>query len=412
MSQVVTQESWFERIGGSVKGVLCGIVLFLVAFPVLFLNEGRAVNTARALKEGANTVVPVSSDHLDPGNDGKFVHLTGAVTTDQLLEDEFFGVSINAIRLERRVEMLQWKEVKKQTTRKKLGGGTETVTTFDYVKEWAPDLINSQRFREAAAHVNPTDMPFEGMIKEASNVSLGAFRLPKSLIQKISNAEPVEVAIEDVQKEWAEGLRPYSDGATVANGFYWSRSSGNAEEVGDVRILFTATRPAEISVMAQQTRDTFTPYVAKNGRELCLLTVGTASAEEMFSRAAAQNSLWTWILRAVGGVLMFAGISLVFKPIAVLADVLPPVGTIVEMGTGFVALLVAGAASLTTISLAWLFYRPLIGLPLLALGIGLVAFLVMRLAKQSPVRATQQFVDRPYNGSQQQTPSSENSIGV
>ncbi len=82
------------------------------------------------------------------------------------------------------------------------------------------------------------------------------------------------------------------------------------------------------------------------------------------------------------------------------------------MGTGFVALLVAGALSLATISLAWLFYRPLVGLPLLALGIGIVTLLIMRLMKQTPASSAQQFVDRPYNGTQEQGQSNETSIGV
>ena len=42
----VTQQSWFSRITGAVKGILVGLVLFVVSFPLLFWNEGRAVQTA------------------------------------------------------------------------------------------------------------------------------------------------------------------------------------------------------------------------------------------------------------------------------------------------------------------------------------------------------------------------------
>ena len=44
----VTSQSWFQRIGSALMGVLLGIVLFLVSFPVLFINEGRAVKTAKS----------------------------------------------------------------------------------------------------------------------------------------------------------------------------------------------------------------------------------------------------------------------------------------------------------------------------------------------------------------------------
>ena len=69
----VTDQSWFSRIGGSIKGVLVGLILFVAAFPVLFWNEGRAVKTARSLTEGAAAVIEVSADAPDPGNEGKLV---------------------------------------------------------------------------------------------------------------------------------------------------------------------------------------------------------------------------------------------------------------------------------------------------------------------------------------------------
>ena len=59
----VTSQSWFSRIGGAFKGILVGLVLFVLAFPILFLNEGRAVTTYKALKEGGSSVISVAADH-------------------------------------------------------------------------------------------------------------------------------------------------------------------------------------------------------------------------------------------------------------------------------------------------------------------------------------------------------------
>jgi len=258
-------------------------------------------------------------------------------------------------------------------------------------------------------------MPFQQLTKEASDVFVGSFRLPKVLTQQITVTEPLEVALDKVQKEWAEGLRPYRDDATGANGFYWSRASGGSEpQIGDVRVLFTVTRPVEVSIMAQQIRDTFTPFTASNGRQLNMLTVGTVSADQMIATATAENSMWAWILRAVGAILMVVGLSLMARPLSVLADVLPPVGAVVEMGTGLVALLIAGALSLTTISFAWLFYRPLIGIPLLLAGCGLIALLVIKLGSQTRTNAdvpSQNIVARRSNNDQAGR-SIDHSIGV
>ena len=45
----ITSESWFGRLASAIKGVLIGIVLFVIAFPLLWWNEGRAVRTAKGL---------------------------------------------------------------------------------------------------------------------------------------------------------------------------------------------------------------------------------------------------------------------------------------------------------------------------------------------------------------------------
>ena len=41
--------SWFSRIIESIKGVLIGLLLFLISVPLLFWNEGRAVERARRI---------------------------------------------------------------------------------------------------------------------------------------------------------------------------------------------------------------------------------------------------------------------------------------------------------------------------------------------------------------------------
>ena len=55
MSETTTQ-GWLSRIMESIKGVLVGLLFFVLAFPLLWFNEGRAVRTARSLEEGAGSV--------------------------------------------------------------------------------------------------------------------------------------------------------------------------------------------------------------------------------------------------------------------------------------------------------------------------------------------------------------------
>src|SRR5690349_18616104 len=153
-----SHQGWFGRIGGAIKGVLVGAVFFIVSFPLLFWNEGRAVHRAQALEEGAHSVVTIDPGTVSAGTDGKLVHFTGGATGEKLADPDF-GVSREGIHLRRVVEMYQWKETK-HTERKKdlIGGGEKTVTTYTYTPSWSEKLIRTEDFegdgRSDGRHVN------------------------------------------------------------------------------------------------------------------------------------------------------------------------------------------------------------------------------------------------------------------
>ncbi len=151
----VTNENVFQRLGSSIKNVLVGLILFAISFPLLWWNEGRSVETYKRLQEGAGAVVEVSADEIDSNREGGLVHISGMASTDAILEDPVFGISANAIRLSRDVEMYQWDEDRDTDTKTKVGGGKETVTTYTYDKVWANHLIDSSGFSDPAAPKNP-----------------------------------------------------------------------------------------------------------------------------------------------------------------------------------------------------------------------------------------------------------------
>lgn len=119
-----------------------------------------------------------------------------------------------------------------------------------------------------------------------------------------------------------------------------------------------------------------TPHQAKHGT-LAELRVGTHTAEEMFGQAESANKTLTWALRVAGFVAMLIGLNLLTKPLVVFADFLPIVGNIVGAGLGFIMALLAAIISFVVIALAWLAYRPVLGVGLLAAA-GLLIFLIVK----------------------------------
>ena len=86
----------------------------------------------------------------------------------------------------------------------------------------------------------------------------------------------------------------------------------------------------------------------------------------------------TWILRLVGWLMMTIGLSMLFKPLSTLLDVLPILGSIMSFGTGLASAIAAFALSLVTIAIAWFFYRPVLSLILIGVVVGVVVFMRQR----------------------------------
>lgn len=371
----VTRESWGSRLKGSLRGIVIGLILIAVAVWLLFTNEGRAVRRAKSLAEGGGAVVSVTADRVDLAHEGALVHVSGAAETEEILQDPAFGVSVFGLHLERRVEMYQWRENRERETEKKVGGGTETRTTYSYERVWSDDPIDSSGFKRPEGHTNPGSFPVSPRAVTASRVFLGAYRLPPSVVNRLRDFEPLDPPAKDALPE------EIRDRSRVREDLVYVGEDPARPEVGDLRIRFAYVPPGPASVVAQQVGDSFGPYPTEAGDTIELVRSGVASAEAMFTAAERSNRILTWLLRGGGFLLMFVGIGMLLRPLSVLADVVPFVGNLVEAGTGFVAFLLAAFGSLTVVSVAWLFYRPLLGLSVLALAVLAVVWIVRRIRR-------------------------------
>jgi hypothetical protein len=369
----VTSESWFSRIGGAIKGILVGLVLFVVAFPLLFWNEGRSVRQYKILKEGGGAVVSVSSDNVDAANAGKLIHVTGKASTEATLTDPVFGVTATALKLKRVTEMYQWKESSESHTKKTLGGGTETAKTYTYSKTWSDKLIDSADFKEPTDHQNPGSLPYESTEHIADVVTCGAFTLSAPLVGRINNFESLALGNNTPLPEPLQGKAILHDG-----GFYLG-ADPTSPKIGDARIKFKIVKSTEVSVMASQVGSTFQPYRTKSSGNIELLQTGVFTADAMIQRAQEENATLSWILRLVGFILMLLGLNMMFRPLSVLADVIPILGDIVGVGTGLISFLLAVVLSLMTIAVAWIVFRPLLGLILIVAATGLTVAIKRKL---------------------------------
>lgn len=355
----VTRTSWFGRIGDSVAGMFIGFLMVVGSMVLLYWNEGRAVDAITALNAGAKMVVSVSADSVQPANEGRLVHVSGPATVAGPLTDPVFHIAAaGALRLERRVEMYQWRETEESKTEKSLGGGETKTTTYRYVKEWSERPVDSGSFKRPEGHGNPS-MPYRSATIEAPGARIGAFTLDQSQIKQIDAFERL----------------PPDPSATLPQGFQWvgeqlyRGASPDQPRIGDLRVNFQVVPAQTVSVVAAQMGSTFAAFQGGRGQTIDLVEVGAHGADAMFQQAKSDETVLTWVLRAVGFFVMLFGAMLVASPIAWLASVVPFLESLVNVASFGLAVVVAVPLTLGVIAVAWLAHRPLIGGGLIVAGI-------------------------------------------
>ena len=368
----------------------------------------------------------------DASLEGELICGTAMATTEDSLTDAEFGVGAKAIALRRTVEYYQWVEHEQENSEDKLGGKEVTTTTYTYSKEWVDSPIESAGFKDPAyQNKNMVLATYEDAEQYAENVSWGAYKLSESLIHYISSDEGLELAmaedlltqldksaqtayerfygvqksdqqptqqpaqqsaipdsikalLPDSVKAKLDSLQAVNDSINksmaaaenkkdlkyihqASNVLYFGRVPG-VPEVGDVRVTFQKVVPAKVTVMAVVDGDSFKPYKAKNGKRFQTLVMGKKSGDEIIESEKEANNVIMWFLRIVGIIMVIIGLKGIFGFIETILKVVPFVAGIFGWGVGLVCTIVGIVWSLIIIALAWLFYRPVLAICLLAVA--------------------------------------------
>jgi hypothetical protein len=374
---LVTHQSWGERLKKALLMALIGLILFLGAFLVLFYNEGRFVIRTQTLEEGAQAVISIDANQIDPANDQQLVHLVGKTTTSDTLKDTFFGLTVtHALKLRRIVEMYQWEENEQSETEELMGGGTRTVKTYTYHKIWSEIIIKSNHFQQPEGHENPDDMPVKGENWIAKPIQLGDFTLSQTFVSRLNNYQTLPMTTETFN-HLPNTLYAQIGGEKIQlnYGKYYIGQAPLTPQIGDLRISYEVVRSAMISVVAKQKDYQLLPYITQAGGRIKLLEYGNLTAEDMFKHAQLHNIFLTWALRFGGFIMMFIGLTMILYLLRILTAVLPILGQIVGFFNIIISFLIAAILSLITIAMAWLYYRPLFGIALLIIA-GIMLYLL------------------------------------
>ncbi len=373
---------------GNSLGCLGCLLLLAAATPLMYWNEGRAVHTGDAITEMKKVTVPMGSvEQVDPSFEGKVAYVSGMATTSDTVEDPTFMVKARALRLRREVQYYQWVEQVQEEKRQKAGSGEETIRHYTYEKRWVKSPVNSSGFENPQGHTNTVCL--SGLGDEtwyASNVMLGAYRLPDFLSHSIGEEKALDVRLTGeelraLRQNLFSGSAPASNAGGIGgigniaraidmnattglhasgNTIYIGRSANQAE-IGDVQIRFYEVSPEVISLIAKVNGNTFQKFHASNDTDFYRLSMGTVDMDTMFQNAKDENNMITWGLRVLGIILVIVALGM---------------GT----GTSLVAIPLGVIWSCLVTAIAWIRFRPLVSGILL--GIAALLMALIRLLKR------------------------------
>ena len=348
-----------------------GLLLILAGSAALFWNEWRSASATATLIAAERALVTASPDRVPPEGTAGLVHLAGPARPSGPVADPLLPVTAAALRLDRVVEMYQWREFSQ---------GTGDNRTDNYQAVWAEGRIPSERFRDRMRHTNPPAPGIASARFYPGEVALGVYAVAPALLDRLPASEPIAAPGREV---FVAGRAFRGEGSAFLTG------SATRPEIGDVRVRFNAVAVGEISVLAGLDGSTLRPWTAANSGVVAFAEPGLRTAGQLLAYGYRSNALHTWLVRAVGTLGIVVGFSILLGHIA---RRVPPLADLQAKMKGPIAVTLALAWALAIIAIAWVIFRPLLSLGLVVasavLFLGLRAFKAHRPADElAPQRA-------------------------
>ena len=349
-----------EKPKPKIVAIIFGSVLLLAGSIGLFWNEWRSAGRTATLLAGERSVVSLDVQSVPTPLPAGLVHLVGQARPSEAIVDDVFPVRSDGLRLDRTVEMYQWREHRE-------GSGDDRE--YRYERVWAEGRIPSERFRAGGSRVNPAPPPIASERRYPSEVSIGAFGVAPTLLDLLPASETVAVTGASDVYVGGELYR--------ATGAAFSTSRQPLPEIGDVRVRFQAVPVGTISALGGVDGSIVDHWTAPNGESVAMASPGLTTADAMLAAAYRSNALTTWGIRLAATLVVFVGMALLLPR---LDRHIPKIRDLrAKLKAGLVlplAVVLATAWASLVIAAAWVVFRPLMSLALLAGSIALLFLLI------------------------------------
>lgn len=313
-------------------GIIIGVLFIMCSIRYLCSTEQSAVINYLTREFTRNNCVETAADHIQTENDKKLVLLYGKTSTEEVLTDSLFNVSIdNSMSLNRIVEMYQWIETRHRHTS---GSGKNRRVTYTYTYKlgWSREIINSAAFH-SRGYNNPGVTLYNPVSICAKNIKIGAFRVAAEVVRSISKEERIEI---DPAKVTLSGGLKLRNNQILYNVYKEQKNKKNenspdddksvkpvyevneiSPRLGDVRIYYTKNPVCDVTILGQQKEDKILPFKSKY-QVIFEVFPYKIAITDFLSRNESKEDVKNWFGRVFCFCLLSIGLFLVYTRVSVI----------------------------------------------------------------------------------------------
>ncbi len=330
-----------NRVGSSFKGMLAGLICFLLAWPVLYFGATR-VRWARVFKKA----VPV-----EQMQEGKPVYITGTAKSAQIGNTHL--AKGDYLRINKHPEAYAYVEHRKSST-----DGTADAKNDEYTYElqWTSNPRPVSEFNQA----------FWNQFLRTNRLS--SFTRNPALIEKAEIINTPSCSISGYEVSAAD-ISFF--GAKTDTRVVYLRGREGTQRLGDIRVTYTLY-PAgiEYTMAGSLSGKKLVPFYTKDTAGKLAASPGDFSALMAALKTSDKIAGIIWFLG--GFFLMAMGLMLLAGPITTLLEFIPVIGSI---GSGIIRVFLAIVAFILSFVFWWLISLWWLWLIIVA---GTAGFLIVR----------------------------------
>ena len=281
------------------QGAFGGAIMIVCSLVMLWGSVSSDVATDSKLREVIRDATDIDPTTPDPSNNGTLVVAAGPFRSNDMYEDEYLKPNAS-LRMQRRVEMMQWVEIRKSP---------EDAPTYSL--KWFEGQVDFFSSQEPQGHENPL-----------LQVSPTRYQVPQSRFGGFDGSRILPLITRLDRLELAPELLKDPAQEIVENKLVVRRNPGSdLPTLGDMRVWYEALPQGDYTVLTVQQDER--SLMGASPSSTLFIRKGLLTADDFMGEMQGESDESFRGMLYLGGLLLFAGCLSLLLPKAQAFDLNP-----------------------------------------------------------------------------------------